>query len=401
VRTMGILDERRCGMRMKGMIVLGAALSLGACDGLFGSDDSGGGSNGGAVFTMNNSASANYVVAFSRDENGVLARVDSVATGGKGSGPDPTFGTDPLASQDAVILSDDHSLLFVVNAGSNEVSSFRVGSGARLTLASRVSSGGVMPVSLAMRGNLLYVVNGGGAGSISGFTVATDGTLTPLSGSTRPLSGAATAGPGSIRISPSGQVLVVTEKPNNKLDVYVLGADGRPAGPTVLPSPGPTPFGADFDAAGRYVLSQGNVGPNRAAVMDGSSASSLTVGSTASASVLSNSVPTTETAACWVQITPDGRYAYTTNTGSGSITGFSISSAGVLTRLTADGRTGVTGTGTQPLDMAYAGGYLYALTPGDNGIHVFKVESDGSLTAQAGAGVTGSLPISVTGLAAM
>jgi len=386
-------------MWIKGLLVVGAALSLGACDGIFGSDDDDG-SDGGAVFTMNNAASANYVVIYSRAEDGSLARLDSVATGGKGSGPDPTFGTDPLTSQDAVILSEDNRFLFVVNAGSNDVSSFRVSSSGRLTLVSRVTSG-VMPVSLAQRGNLLYVLNGAGAGGINGYTIGADGALTGLAGSAKPLSGAAMTAPGSIRINPSGTVLAVTEKATNKLDLYVLGADGTPSGPTVVPSPGPTPFGADFDEAGRYVLSQGNIGPNRAAVPDGSSASSLTLGSSLSASVLSNSVPTTETAACWVQITPDGRFAYTTNTGSGSITGFSISASGTLTPLSADGKTGITGTGTQPLDMAYAGGYLYALTAGDRGIHAFRVGSDGSLTALTTAGVAGDLPISVTGLAAM
>jgi 6-phosphogluconolactonase len=385
-------------MKLKGLLLVAAALSLGACDGIFGSDD--GETSGGAVFTMNNAASANYVVVYARAEDGSLARLDSVATGGKGSGPDPVFGTDPLTSQDAVILSEDNRFLFVVNAGSNDVSSFRVSSSGRLTLVSRVSSG-VMPVGLAQRGNLLYVVNGAGAGSINGYTVGGDGSLTALAGSAKPLSGAAVTAPGSIRINPSGTVLVVTEKATNRLDLYVLGGEGIPAGPTVVPSPGPTPFGADFDAAGRYVLSQGNIGPNRSAVPDGSSASSLTVGTSAAASILTNSIPTTETAACWVQITPDGRFAYTTNTGSGSITGFAINGAGVLTSLTADGKTGVTGTGTQPLDMAYAGGYLYALTAGDRGIHVFRVGADGSLTAMAAAGVTGDLPVSVTGLAAM
>jgi 6-phosphogluconolactonase len=372
-----------------------AALSLGACDDVFGSDDG----ETGAVFTMNNAASANYVVVFARAEDGTLSRLDSVATGGRGSGPDPTFGTDPLTSQDAVILSDDNRFLFVVNAGSNEVSSFAVGSMGELTRVSTVSSGGTFPVSLAARGGVLYVVNQAGAGSISGFTVGSNGSLTPLAGSTRALSGAATPGPGSIRISPNGQTMVVTEKMTNLLDIYVLGAGGVPtSGPTAVASPGPTPFGADFDASGRYILSEGNIGPGRAAVPNGSTASSLIFTGAGATSVITDSAPTTETAACWIQITQDGRFAYTTNTGSGSITGFRIGSDGMLTLLTPDGQTGVTGPNTQPLDMASADGYLYALTPGDGGIHAFSVNNDGSLTALPN--VTGMLPISVTGLAA-
>jgi 6-phosphogluconolactonase (cycloisomerase 2 family) len=307
------------------------------------------------------------------------------------------FGTDPLESQDAVILSDDERFLFVVDAGSNEVSSFRLGDGT-FTRVSRVSSGGQFPVSLAHRGNLLYVVNANNGGNISGFRLGADGTLTPLASSTRPLSGAAMPAPGSIRISPNAQTLVVTEKATNNLVIYPLDANGVPGTRAVVPATGPTPFGADFDPAGRYILSEGNIGPMRAAVPDGSTVSSVNLTATAVAT-LTDSAPTTETAACWIQITRDGRYAYTTNTGSGSITGFSISGTGALTRLTPDGKTGVTGTGTQPLDMAYAAGFLYALTPGDGGIHAFRVESNGSLTPLTN--ITNQLPISVTGLAAL
>ena len=117
-------------------------------------------------------------------------------------------------------------------------------------------------------------------------------------------------------------------------------------------------------------------------------------------SVVGGLVPTTETAACWVQITPDGRFAYVTNTGSGSITGFRIAANGALTSLTPGGKTATTGAMSQPLDMAYADGYLYALTPGDRGIHAFRVQNDGSLVPQTGADLTGVFPISVTGLAA-
>jgi 6-phosphogluconolactonase (cycloisomerase 2 family) len=393
-------EEREEGeeeMTSKWWILAVAALGLTACDGLLGSDDDDIEDIGGLVFTMNNAAAANHVIIFTRNENGTLARQDSLATDGRGSGPHPVFGTDPLESQDALILSDDERFLFVVNAGSNEVTSFRLGSGT-LTRVSRVSSGGAFPVSLAHRGNVLYVVNANNGGNISGFRVGADGALTPLANSTRPLSGAAMPAPGSIRISPNGQTLVVTEKATNNLVIYPLDTNGIPGTRAVVPAPGPTPFGADFDAAGRYILSEGNVGPMRAAVPDGSTVSSATLTGTG-ISVITDSAPTTETAACWIQITRDGRFAYTTNTGSGSITGFSISGSGALTRLTADGKTGVTGMGTQPLDMAFADKFLYALTPGDGGIHVFRVESNGALTPLAN--ITNQLPISATGLAAL
>mgnify|MGYP006149927933 CR=1 FL=1 len=46
-----------------------------------------------------------------------------------------------------------------------------------------------------------------------------------------------------------GQTLVVTEKPTNNLVIYPLDANGVPGTRAVVPAPGPTPFGADFDPA--------------------------------------------------------------------------------------------------------------------------------------------------------
>ena len=50
----------------------------------------------------------------------------------------------------------------------------------------------------------------------------------------------------------------------------------------------------------------------------GASTSSLyEVGADGTLSVLDAAVPTTESAACWIIISQDGRFAYTTNAGSG------------------------------------------------------------------------------------
>jgi hypothetical protein len=40
--------------------------------------------------------------------------------------------------------------------------------------------------------------------------------------------------------------------------------------------------------------------------------------------VVSGAVPTTETAACWLVVTDDDRFAYTANAGGGSISGFRV-----------------------------------------------------------------------------
>src|SRR2546430_1610129 len=128
----------------------------------------------GAVYTLTNQVAGNAVAVFTRGADGRLTSAGTVATGGTGTGAG-------LGSQGAVVLSDDGRRLFAVNAGSNDVSVFTVGA-AGLSLASRTSSGGTLPVSLTVHGNELYVLNAGGSGNISGFTVDNSGGLTPIAG---------------------------------------------------------------------------------------------------------------------------------------------------------------------------------------------------------------------------
>src|SRR5512133_3151970 len=110
----------------------------------------------GALYTMDNAAEGNNVLAFQRNEHGTVVSTGSFATGGTGTGT-----AAGLPSQGSVFLSRDGRWLFVCNAGSSDISVLAV-SGQRLTLTDRVASGGRMPPSLALRHNLLYVLNAGG-----------------------------------------------------------------------------------------------------------------------------------------------------------------------------------------------------------------------------------------------
>src|SRR4029079_17410784 len=111
------------------------------------------------------------------------------------------------------------------------------------------------------------------------------------------------------------------------------------------------------------------------------------------------SVPTTETAACWIVVTQNGRFTYTTNAGSGTITGYAVRN-GTLTRLIADGVTANIGAGSSPTEMAVSRNsqFLYAFSDGLHAIVAYSVSNDGSLTPIAG-GATG-LPSTANGLAA-
>src|SRR5215213_3617498 len=196
----------------------------------------------GAVYVLTNQTVNSIAVFLRNNKDGTLTAAGAFPTGGAGNPvaipPDPP--TDPLASQGSLVLRDQ--LLFAVNAGSNEISVLGVGKSS-LSLIDKVNSGGVRPISLTVHENLLYVLNEGGTPNITGFTVGDDGTLTPLVGSTQPLIGGTGADPAQVNFNTDGTLLVVTEKLGNRLDTYVVDANGLPSAPIDNASSGMTPFG--------------------------------------------------------------------------------------------------------------------------------------------------------------
>ena len=375
-------------MRSTLMLAVGA-LALGACSdapsvtsprqsslapspALFDADngDAGG---GGAVFTATNATSGNAVLAFSRARDGSLTSAGTFSTGGTGIGGT----TDPLASQYSMILNgDDNRLLFVVNAGSNDISTFRVNSAA-LTLVGRTSSGGSLPTSLAISRHTLYALNAG-SNTVRGFDVSEDGTLTPNAGASASLSADASGG-AAIRASRDGKVLVVTEKGSRTIDVFSIDSHGGLSAPVQSPSVGVTPFGFDFVKQDQIAVSEA-----------GSAAVSLySIGKSGTLTVESPSVSTNGQAApCWLIATTNGRFAYTANAGSGTISGYSVSAHGVLALLVPSGISGSTGAGSTPLDLDLSRGdqYLYVLESGAGRIGGFAVAQNGALAPLAGIG---------------
>ena len=334
-----------------------------------------------AVYTLTNDPAGNAVQVFKRSGHGSLSPAGEFATGGTGTGAG-------LGNQGALVL--DGRRLFAVNPGSDSISSFKV-RGHRLELIDSDPSGGDLPISLTVDDGLLYVLNAGGAGEITGHTISRHGALAPLVGSTRPLSGVS-VDPAQVSFDPSGDTLAVTEKATNLIDTYEVNGDtGLASGPNSQASAGATPFGFAFDRRGHLIVSEAFGG-----AADQSAVSSYAVDDGV-IDPISPSVGTTETAACWIVVTKNGRFAYTTNTGSGSISGYRVRQGGALTLLDADGRTGLTGPG--PIDMALtrSSRFLYSLNSGDGTISGFRVRADGGLAPIDGAG---GLPLAATGLAA-
>src|SRR5258708_4354383 len=194
----------------------------------------------GAVFVMTNAVDQNEVISFRRASDGSLQENRRFATGGRGSGGN----NDPLESQGSLTLSQDHTLLFAVNAGSGDISVFRI-HGADLSLADKKLSGGSEPNAVAQNGHLVYVLNTGGSSNVVGFQISDDGRLHPIPNSLSFLS-TNTSGAASLALSPNGQVLLVTERLTNNIDAFAVHRD-RTLSPVVInPSAGPCLFAVSF-----------------------------------------------------------------------------------------------------------------------------------------------------------
>ncbi len=337
-----------------------------------------------AVYTITNAASGNEVAVYNRSNDGSLSFQASYPAGGSGTGVD-------LGSQGSVILSENGRRLFAVDAGSNQVSVFGVRNNG-LDLLDVADSGGVMPISLTLSGHFLYVLNAGGSGNISGFQVRDNGKLSALKGSTQPLSNAGNGTapqPAQISFSPDGRLLVVTEKATNLIDTYEV-RDGIAQHPVTHPSAGMTPFGFAFAQGHDLIVSEAFGGAPNASAVSSYQVTQNTF------KVVSPSVGTTQTAACWVAISNNNRFAYVTNADSGSISSYRISRNGAITLLAA--QAGLTGAGSSPIDMAFSGNgaYLYALGSKSNAISIFRVQENGSLKPLGNV----SVPATAVGLAA-
>ena len=320
----------------------------------------------GAVFTQTNDATNNEVLMYSRNGKGELTFAGAYSPGGLGT-------SGGLGNQGSLVLGPQNKLLFVANAGSNEISVMALAKRG-LSLINKVNSGGDRPVSITVFQDMLYVLHAG-SDSINGFTIADNGSLTPIEHSMRVLSSIGTA-PAQIQFSPWGDVLAVTEKATNLIDIFSIDETGLPNEAVTNTSIGNTPFGFDFDRRGRLIVSEAAGG-----AADAGSMSSYQLLQDGILNPISAAIDTTETAACWAIVSPNGRYAYTTNAGSSSISGYRILHDGRLKLLDEDGVTAATGENTNPLDMAMSrnGRHLYAISPRTNAIVAFKVKRRGGL----------------------
>lgn len=337
-------------------------------------------SGSGAVFIMTNAADNNQVIAYSRDSDGKLTDPDRFDTGGRGSGGL----TAPLGSQGSLTLSQDRTFLFAVNAGSGTISVFRVRN-SKLNLMSVTPSGGSSPVAVAQRGDLVYVVNAGGQGSVVGFRLESSGRLKQIDNATvflTPFGGG--AGGSSIAISPDGRFLLVIERIAGNLDAIPVTADGS-LGSIVRTPSFPGAFTGIFTPNGDAIVAQ-------AGSASTSAVSSYSLNETTdSFSPISPNVLTLGAASCWSVLTPDGTRLFASNTGSSTISEFDVDESNSATSGTVSPIVTTPVASTNPaggtnLDIAVSsdGRFLFSIDSSAGAVSTFAIGDGLNLASEVG-----------------
>ena len=360
------------------------------------------GSDGYVYVLNNNLVGSNSISVYSREEDGSLTFASTTAIGGAGSVLAFADGT----QGSLIITHDEGTRLFAADAGSNQISVVNVHNG-HLSPVGVFSSHGVGPVSLSYHDGLLYVLNAANgstqAANVAGFRVDDAGHLHYIAGSNRPLS-VAHPDPGQVQVDPSGHYLFVTEKLTNLLDVYHIGEDGSLSAATPVASVGAIPFGMAFDPVNgrQFIVTDAAGGPNNTGAATAYRLAHGTV------NLINGPVFDFQVAPCWLVITADGRFAYTSNADSLTISGYSIAANGAISLLTPNGATATAPAGTFPIEEALSrdSHFLYVLDsrlllkpPQAATLLGYSINSAGSLTPVIDP-ANFVLPLSAIGLAA-
>jgi 6-phosphogluconolactonase len=364
-----------------------------------------------SVFSISNAAPNNTLIKFDQRGNGTLKKVQTIKTGGSGGlapqpGCEPPGGCPMLDTQSEVVVWK--RLVFVVNAGSDTVTSFIVKKNGRLKRVDVQASMGDFPNSLAVKRGVLYVLNSH-SDSISGIRFNTKtGEMRRIVNSVRPLAGTQIAqglSPRQIGFDRTGTVLIVTRLSPlpGSIDTFKLNSRNRPGQALANAPTAPLPFGFAVDRYNNLVMSQVTAPPELA--MNGTTAT-YDINTQTGAVTPIETVTSDGVAPCWVVITRDGRYAFVVNTGGGApaatVARYGLTSAGDLTLLGITGENNANGDQFARTDevLSRNGRYLFVLNPGIMGnisqIDIYR-RSGGDLTLVGNTPPNG--PAGMSGLA--
>ena len=344
-------------------------------------DPMNGTASAGAVYVQTNAA-PNEVIAFRRADDGSLDLLGSVATGGDGDG------TPHLQSQGSVTLTGYGQYLLVTNAASDDVSVFSVAADGSIELRERVHSGAT-PRSVDERDGLVVVLNTGEPGLVS-FRLDAEG-IARVGGGDQALD-ASDADPAQVAFRPDGSMVVITQRGTNSIVTYEVTTDGTFGDSSEIASEGPTPYGFAFTSGGTLVVTEAF------GAQKGAAAASSYAIEDGSLVVRTSSVGNGRSEICWAVVTPDDRFAFTTNFADGAVSRFAIAADGTLSLEDATAGLSVDGMpGLRDEDLSSDGRFLYAIDADGGRIYGWSVDAEGALEP---VGSWGGVPETVAGLAA-
>ena len=350
------------------------------------------------VYVESNNPKGNAILAYTRHADGRLTAMagSPFATGGAGVGPSTSLG--PYDSDSEIITNPDHTLLFAVNGGSDSIAVFQIAASGALTpvAGSPFASGGSNPVSLALAGNVLCVVNkdedpnhpGRALPNYTSLRVSPHGQLSPIARST--LYDDNGSDPSQILLSPISTVGFGADFLGGAVRSFLLEPTGRLQARAILPPPAfefadsgapALPLGLAVHPT-RPLLYVGFVTINRIGIYRYDALGGLHY---------LRSVPDSGKGVCWILLNKAATRMYVSNTVDPSVSVYD---------LTADP--------TEPVEIqkvflnsapgSNPGGYQIALDPTDrflhvisqqfsststpaaNALHIFQVAGDGTVT---------------------
>lgn len=350
-----------------------------------------------AVYVATNAATGNAIVAYRAAKNGLLSSFATYPTGGAGVGPNKVpaltpSAVDPLVSNASIRYVPGRNILLVVNAGSGTISSFSINADESLGAGNVVPSGGTFPTSIAALGRLVYVTNVGNPAkgtpaTVSGFDLDSNGRLTPIPNSTRTLSQPSTSQATTAVFSPDGRFLVVTDTTADRVTTFRVRGDGGLGGPVSSPSAGAGPFAAIFHR-GTLLVQETQSG-----VPGATSLSSYRLLADGHVVPIASSIPSGETAGCWITTRGDVSLVYVADTGSGTISSYDQRLDGTLSLTVAVAAPIVPMSGPIDLGLSRDGAFLYQLYGALGKIGIYKTGPSGSLSY---VGIVGGLPATGT-----
>jgi 6-phosphogluconolactonase len=405
----------------------------------------------GAVYVATNYDTENSIVGYRQYSDGTLEQIGEFDTGGKGTGLVELFGLpydpksghtfsdgfDPLASAYGLWRTSDNKNVLIANAGDGTVSSLRVQKDYSLKLVNVVKAGDIKPLAIASHANLVYVASMGddvgdpGNGNVKGYRIDDNGFLSEIPNSVRTLGGR----PASAEFTSDGKFLLVVEITTGVIHSYAVNEDGllsaKPISSITSPQPTPDRFFA-LPIGTKVVKGQGAnhtllvtetrfltpdhkfhpASPESKAkypflpLFEGQSGSmtSYNVDENGVLTIISPDVIAGkgywggQQAVCWVTTSADGKYAWTTNPLTSSISTYKIDEDGEATLIDEIAfQDQHYNEYYLDMDLSADGNYINVISGNSGKTWVYKIDHDnGGLSLVAG--YTGGAPVHSYGL---